>query len=153
MHHVSGPWTPGSEPPSPHQGRSKMSLWTTDVTTGSPRVSVDKSAPWLHLRPTHSAALPPSSSPETLTSAVLYVSLSPGTIRRTGGVSFCLALFRAVLGSLQSWPVLGLRGSFRAPRPKGVRSWLETQPLLRREPWHQLNRTTHRLEQGVISET
>ena len=59
----------------------------------------------------------------------------------------------SVLGSLQSWPVLGLRGSFRAPRPKGVRSWLETQPLLRREPWHQLNRTTHRLEQGVISET
>lgn len=51
---------------------------------------------------------PPSSSSETLISAVLYVSLSPGTISWTGGVSFCLALFRAL-----SW------GASRAGLPLG----------------------------------
>ena len=87
-----------------------MSLWTSDVTTGSPRVSVDKSAPCLHLRPTHSAALTPSYSSETLTSAVLSEPRNHQEDRR--GELLPGSVQGSVLGSLQSWPALGLRGSF-----------------------------------------
>ena len=78
------------------------------VTTGSRRVMWTSQLPGCISDPTHSATLTPSSSSETLTSAVLYVSLSPGTIRRTGGVSFCLALFWGL-----SW------GASRAGLPLG----------------------------------